>query len=485
MATPVVPHLPGVSAARRNAASVVHASSCVHEVAAHVTQHAMCEDGLMHADVGAALDSLLVRQFADAELDKAVDAPGTVKGLTNSQGIHFIDKRTIVLYGKINEEKMNKLTIGLQMIEYDFVERRDQYERWKRGEQLEMQPASKPVTPVVLGSVNQAESDTADIVDSLKGLLHGAQDVQPQWKAPTKQPKDPLEDGPLRLKICSSGGAVYPCLGAMDFLRFGMSLPVVTECFGKAFSAGACLFLCGDHRVIGPSSFVLLHEARYWAMGAHRDVQEETHNVEAAIKVIAGLILERTFANYEALKRDTRQPVPKVRLNHPRLQCARLFDVYKWGDDCYPEVNTTTISHIQMTTTVKEAKQVENVQTLPLPIAKEWLMVLKQCGLQHDHYNTAALDTLVANTSINTFHENWLKFMQWMLQTDYTLNACQCIRLGIATEQLGQSWFCNRFSLHNREEFLKQMVKLNLVRDHQRNTINRAKQQAKPKAGGE
>lgn len=66
------------------------------------------------------------------------------------------------------------------------------------------------------------------------------------------------EEGPIEIRICSSGGDLYGAMGIFDLIRSSRN-PVTTVGYGEVCSAAALIFQAGDHRQVCRNCTFLLH----------------------------------------------------------------------------------------------------------------------------------------------------------------------------------------------------------------------------------
>ena len=94
--------------------------------------------------------------------------------------------------------------------------------------------------------------------------------------------------------INSYGGSIYSLLGIIDRINRS-KLKIATIVVGKAMSAGAAIFTCGDEgmRYISPNATLMIHEASSVSGGKTIEVASSTEELER----ISNLILEIMSTN--------------------------------------------------------------------------------------------------------------------------------------------------------------------------------------------
>ena len=79
---------------------------------------------------------------------------------------------------------------------------------------------------------------------------------------------DELERGegcekPIRIDVSSYGGSVYDMMGMVDRIK-SSPCHVITRGFGKIMSAASFILAAGDERILGPHSWIMIHELSDW-----------------------------------------------------------------------------------------------------------------------------------------------------------------------------------------------------------------------------
>ena len=197
-----------------------------------------------------------------------------------SYGIMKIGERTIFLYGGITEEKMLVLAANLRLLDQAYTQELYSFFEATYKEEEEKQERNNLMQDKKIMQKTGTDDSTSPPI-SLLSIFR-------------TKPRDPRLRGPLHLHITSSGGAVFPTMGVMDVMD-AMSLPIVTHCVGKCFSAGAVLLMGGDRRVMGPHSFVLFHEPRFGAMGQSSDIEQRARNINLAEDEMIRMVARRTY----------------------------------------------------------------------------------------------------------------------------------------------------------------------------------------------
>src|SRR5690606_3466048 len=80
----------------------------------------------------------------------------------------------------------------------------------------------------------------------------------------------------ITLIFNSPGGSVFDGFALFDKLRSlsARGHRIVTECHGMAASMASILMQAGDHRVMGPESFQMLHETSSGAIGKASELSD-------------------------------------------------------------------------------------------------------------------------------------------------------------------------------------------------------------------
>ncbi len=117
-----------------------------------------------------------------------------------------------------------------------------------------------------LGSIDEAEAERC-----CKALLLMAIERREERAA----------DRPLTLYINSMGGAVGAGLAIIEMVaraRRTYDVMVNTVITGYAYSMGAIVFQCGQHRSMGRYSTMMLHSARWTLSGEEERIFKQTLN---------------------------------------------------------------------------------------------------------------------------------------------------------------------------------------------------------------
>lgn len=113
----------------------------------------------------------------------------------------------------------------------------------------------------------------------------------------------------ITVKISSPGGETYAALAIVDLLC-SSTCHITTIGLGHVFSAATLILACGDKRLIGPRSYIMMHEASFEVSGRHSDVTDYVNQVHREEDMWAQYIAEFTayrdkdFWKAQAHKRD-------------------------------------------------------------------------------------------------------------------------------------------------------------------------------------
>jgi ATP-dependent Clp protease protease subunit len=94
---------------------------------------------------------------------------------------------------------------------------------------------------------------------------------------------------PLIINIDSYGGCVDALSKMMETLM-EVPNPIITYCSGKAMSAGAILFSCGDMRYIGPLSRIMIHEISSVSWGNVHELKTDLEETERMNTLFIGIL---------------------------------------------------------------------------------------------------------------------------------------------------------------------------------------------------
>ena len=99
----------------------------------------------------------------------------------------------------------------------------------------------------------------------------------------------------IPILINSEGGDCYALLGMIDAIRSEKLIhpkkKVITMVLGKAFSAAAALFCCGDERYISPHGTIMIHNVQvYGCGGSVKSIACEAHEASRLDDTMVNLI---------------------------------------------------------------------------------------------------------------------------------------------------------------------------------------------------
>ena len=337
--------------------------------------------------LGSRIEDML-KDPADAKAVASMDsanlaaAPSLVVSSVGD-GLMLVGSRTLFVYGGINEQKMLRLAAVLNAIDNDYTDALWKFMAAQEGAGKEpevvVEPAPKATTPKKETTTRANDDDPPSpqppltkAGDELYGALATIMGMQDGVGA---TPSDPRAAGPLHIQISSSGGAVFPTMGVLDVID-AMTLPIVTHCMGKAFSAGAVLLMAGDRRLMGPHSFVLFHEARLGAFGPSSDVKQRTRNVELAEDEMIRMLVKRT--NMLEKWGDVEE------FN------ALYKDVGKNIEEAYKRINTFIYSAAYSSVAQPaeaEAQFEKNIQRNILAVLKPWYKPAEETSLAEANHH--------------------------------------------------------------------------------------------------
>lgn len=143
-------------------------------------------------------------------------------------------------------------------------------------------------------SLDQAVTETAVdyLTEKIDAFVHAHADLSKKEKPG------------LTLVINSPGGSVFEGWRLFDELR-AASLAghvVTTKVRGMAASMAAVLVQAGDHRIIGPESYLMIHEPSTVAWGKAFEVKEQARFIERLNDQIAKKFSERSGKSIKAMK---------------------------------------------------------------------------------------------------------------------------------------------------------------------------------------
>ena len=189
-----------------------------------------------------------------------------------AQGIDQIDDRNVTIHGRINEPQMMALQKILIQLDHKYTQDKKAYQQ--HLELPQQSEAKKDPKEVIVMDVKNLQKQNLFNLPNLFQTFT----FNPEYKT---VPEDPDSRGPLYLHITTSGGDAYATFAVLDVIR-DMTLPIVTVAKGKAFSAGALLLMAAKNRIVGPDSYVLLHEPRIAVAGPTSGVGQTIQNIKSA-----------------------------------------------------------------------------------------------------------------------------------------------------------------------------------------------------------
>lgn len=111
---------------------------------------------------------------------------------------------------------------------------------------------------------------------------------------------DLKEPPPINIHIHSTGGELFSGFAGCDAILNCVS-PVHTRIEGCAASAATLISLAGDHRSIGPNSFILIHQLSSGFWGKHDEWEDELTNLDNLMEQVKAIYLEHTKISYDEL----------------------------------------------------------------------------------------------------------------------------------------------------------------------------------------
>ena len=108
---------------------------------------------------------------------------------------------------------------------------------------------------------------------------------------------------PITIQLNSPGGSVFHGLALFDYflsLRArGHELTIMV--LGMAASMGSILLQAGDHRVMGPNAYVMLHEVSSWMVGKTANLEDEVEFHKRLEKRLVEILCSRSKYTPEKL----------------------------------------------------------------------------------------------------------------------------------------------------------------------------------------
>lgn len=103
---------------------------------------------------------------------------------------------------------------------------------------------------------------------------------------------------PMEVVFYSPGGAAIPGMRLFDHILWlrGLGHVITTTALGQAASMGGVLLQAGDKRVIGPQSYVLIHELSFGAGGKIGEVEDELAMAKMVQKRVVAIFCDRAKA---------------------------------------------------------------------------------------------------------------------------------------------------------------------------------------------
>ena len=107
---------------------------------------------------------------------------------------------------------------------------------------------------------------------------------------------------PITIVIQSPGGGVLPGLGLYDELRAvsDAGSPITTQVRGYAASFGAILLQAGDTRLVGPESYLMVHEISAGTGGKLHEMRDEVEFYERINRRLFDIMSRRSGGKFNA-----------------------------------------------------------------------------------------------------------------------------------------------------------------------------------------
>jgi len=108
---------------------------------------------------------------------------------------------------------------------------------------------------------------------------------------------------PITIRVSSFGGDPYTALAFYDYIRALEDVPIKTECFGMAMSAGTIIFLAGDERYMTPNSTLMFHTVSTMSIGKSFEIKTESMECERLLDRFCTIYGEETNMSKAKWKR--------------------------------------------------------------------------------------------------------------------------------------------------------------------------------------
>lgn len=110
---------------------------------------------------------------------------------------------------------------------------------------------------------------------------------------------------PMTIVFYSPGGTVFAGMQLFDYISYlrRQGHRITTVCSGWAASMGAVLMQAGDVRIMGPESYLLIHEVSGGAMGSTGDMEDTMELIKKMNKRIAGIFASRSTMTLAAVEK--------------------------------------------------------------------------------------------------------------------------------------------------------------------------------------
>jgi ATP-dependent Clp endopeptidase proteolytic subunit ClpP len=109
---------------------------------------------------------------------------------------------------------------------------------------------------------------------------------------------------PITIVFYSPGGSALAGFALFDYIGFlrRSGHHVTTVCSGWAASMGAILTQAGDTRVMGPESYLLIHQVSGGAIGSTGDIEDTAEFMKKMNKRMAGIFAKRSTLSIRAIE---------------------------------------------------------------------------------------------------------------------------------------------------------------------------------------
>jgi ATP-dependent Clp endopeptidase proteolytic subunit ClpP len=109
---------------------------------------------------------------------------------------------------------------------------------------------------------------------------------------------------PVTIVFYSPGGEAFAGFALFDYIRFlsRSGHHITTVCSGWAASMGAILTQAGDLRVMGPESYLLIHQVSGGAIGSTGEIEDTADFMKKMNKRMAGIFAKRSTLSLKAIE---------------------------------------------------------------------------------------------------------------------------------------------------------------------------------------